>query len=167
MHRPSLVTTTLVGNVASNVSLALEQRKYYPPLNSLLPSKHELIFDVGSCIKCNITTNHQPITCEPNCDKQDTCCNKRSQINIWGYCYWRDRPVVHQDVGLPEPRGGESDVLDVGVLRLVPPHVSIRPFLKVWKESVRCGNHWQVNRSVTTDPGWEGLMLCWRVSVIW
>ena len=128
MHRPSLVTTTLVGNVASNVSLALEQRKYHSPL-SLLPSKHELIFDVGSCIKCNITTNHQPITCEPNCDKQDTCCNKRSQINIWGYCYWRDRPVVHQDVGLPQIVWRDSDVLHVVVFRHIPPHVGICPFL--------------------------------------
>ena len=41
------------------------------------------------------------------------------------------RPVVHQDIGFPEAGGREADILDVAVLRGVPPHVRVRPLLDI------------------------------------
>ena len=38
-------------------------------------------------------------------------------------------PVVHQDIWLPEVVGRNSDIFDIVVLRYVPPHVAVRPFL--------------------------------------
>ena len=38
--------------------------------------------------------------------------------------------VVHQDVGLPQGAGRHSDVLHVVVLRDVPAHICICPFLE-------------------------------------
>ena len=38
-------------------------------------------------------------------------------------------PVVHQDIGLPEVVGRNSDIFDIVVLRYVPPHVAVSPFL--------------------------------------
>ena len=40
-----------------------------------------------------------------------------------------DRPVVHEDVRLPERGGRDADILDVVVLGRVPAHVGVRPFL--------------------------------------
>ena len=87
------------------------------------------------------------VTCRP-CVVFVTVCNvTRDQYLVcWDSDTW---PVVHQDVGLPEPGGGNPDVFDVRVLSLVPPHVSIRPFLKSWKESVRCGSQIRASEEIS------------------
>ena len=38
-------------------------------------------------------------------------------------------PVVHQDIWLPEVVRRNSDIFHIVVLRYIPPHVAVRPFL--------------------------------------
>ena len=38
-------------------------------------------------------------------------------------------PVVHQDIWLPEVVRRNSNIFHIVVLRYIPPHVAVRPFL--------------------------------------
>ena len=45
-------------------------------------------------------------------------------------------PVIHENVWFPESAGRNPDVFDIIILRNIPPHIGIRPFLEKYFKNV-------------------------------